>query len=140
MGIFRKKEKTYNKTTVIIIEIAVALVILLVGIGIKWLINNHDKDNGKVRIEDQVVEGISFVDFLYNEDTSEYLVNAINYNVATINIKELKLYIYSDENAQVAAVTFEGFDLEYNESHELKGKLPEGTSISTVEYAVELAD
>lgn len=138
MGLFRrKKEKTYNRTTTIIIEISVALVLFLAAIGIKWLVTNHDKKIGKINFDDQVVENLSFMDFELKTNTKEFMVNVRNYTEEKEDVKELVINFYAEDNSLVSSIVVPGFTLEKNQGTEVKGNVGTEVKLSKVEYIIK---
>ena len=88
----KNKEEKVNmkKSTVIIIEVVVAVVVLLVALGIKFLVTNKENKN-IVRLEDQLIENISFTDFIleYKDGKSVIDVTLINYTEEPIDVNKL---------------------------------------------------
>lgn len=139
-----KEEKVpMKKSTVIIIEVLVAVVVLLAALGIKYLVTNRHDDN-VVRLEDQLIDNISFTDFVltYEEGKSTINVTLINYTEEPIDINKLTIKLYAKDNTQVSEITAplnEGAGrLESNQRTEITSVIElDLTDIANVEYVVE---
>lgn len=141
----KNKEEKVNmkKSTVIIIEVVVAVVVLLVALGIKFLVTNKENKN-IVRLEDQLIENISFTDFIleYKDGKSVIDVTLINYTEEPIDVNLLTIKLYAKDNSKVTEIknAFPEFAgrLEKNQSiyvnHETEMDL---RGIAKVEYIVE---
>lgn len=139
-----KEEKVpMKKSTVIIIEVLVAVVVLLAALGIKYLVTNRHDDN-VVRLEDQLIDNISFTDFVltYEEGKSTINVTLINYTEEPIDINKLTIKLYAKDNTQVSEITAplnEGAGrLESNQRTEITSVIElDLTDIANVEYVIE---
>ena len=141
----KNKEEKVNmkKSTVIIIEVVVAVVVLLVALGIKFLVTNKENKN-IVRLEDQLIENISFTDFTleYKDGKSVIDVTLINYTEEPIDVNLLTIKLYAKDNSKVTEIKnpFPEFAgrLEKNQSiyvnHDIEMDL---RGIAKVEYIVE---
>ena len=141
----KNKEEKVNmkKSTVIIIEVIVAVVVLLVALGIKFLVTNKENKN-IVRLEDQLIENISFTDFTleYKDGKSVIDVTLINYTEEPIDVNLLTIKLYAKDNSKVTEIknAFPEFAgrLEKNQSiyvnHDIEMDL---RGIAKVEYIVE---
>lgn len=141
----KNKEEKVNmkKSTVIIIEVVVAVVVLLVALGIKFLVTNKENKN-IVRLEDQLIENISFTDFTleYKDGKSVIDVTLINYTEEPIDVNLLTIKLYAKDNSKVTEIknAFPEFAgrLEKNQSiyvnHDIEMDL---RGIAKVEYIVE---
>lgn len=141
MGIFRKKqkEKTINKKLVIAIEVSCAVLLFLTLLGIKWLITNKAPDQNIVTLENQTVENVSFVDFKveYVDEEGNVSVGAINYTDTKIEVKNLKIRMYAEDNNLVSQIEVPAFVLETNQEHLIENKILTSSKISSVEYIIE---
>lgn len=95
-----------KKSTIIIIEVACAVLVFGALIGIKYLVTNKVDDN-VVLLENQVVKNISFTDFkiTYEDGKSTVKVNMINYTAENIEIKKLVIKLYASDNTKVSEIT-----------------------------------
>lgn len=134
-----------KKSTIIVIEVLVALVVFGALIGVKYLITNKNNDN-VIKLENQVVKNISFTDFTltYEKKNSNIYVNMINYTEENIEIKKLTIKLYAKDNTQVSEIkadltvdgnpTIIGPNQQTAVENSTKLDL---TNISKVEYVVE---
>lgn len=141
MNLFRKKEekKTINRKTVIIIEVCCAVVLFLTLLGIKWLVTNRDVDVNVVKLENQVVENVSFVDFRieYEEEVGNVTVSAINYTEEEIKVPSLKIKLYAADNNLISQIEVPEFTLSTNQEHLIENKILTTTKVASVEYVIE---
>ena len=141
----KNKEEKVNmkKSTVIIIEVIVAVVVLLVALGIKFLVTNKENKN-IVRLEDQLIENISFTDFIleYKEGKSVIDVTLINYTEEPIDVNKLTIKLYAKDNSKVSEIEIPFPDLtgrlETNQRTQAHNETEmDLRGISKVEYIVE---
>lgn len=142
MGLFKKKDpvKTCNKRCVIIIEIIVAVLLFLTLLGIKWLVTNIDEDANVIKLDNQTVENVSFVDFEveYKDEQGNVTVSAINYTEEDITIPNLKIKLYASDNSLVSQIDVpEEIVLESNQEHLITSTIATTTKIASVEYVIE---
>lgn len=139
MGIFRKKKevKTVNRTVVIILEVLAALFLFTVLLAVKWAITSIDKDAGKTKLENQVVDNLSFVDFVIDKE-GVLTVSAINYTEETLNFKSVKIRLYAKDNSLISQVEVpEELELEKNQEHLITADVGNIDKVYSVEYIVE---
>lgn len=141
----KNKEEKVNmkKSTVIIIEVVVAVVVLLVALGIKFLVTNKENKN-IVRLEDQLIENISFTDFIleYNDGVSTIDVTLINYTEEPIDVNKLTIKLYAKDNSKVSEIEIPFPDstgrLETNQRTQAHNETEmDLRGIAKVEYIVE---
>lgn len=142
MGLFNKKEnrKPCNKRCVIVIEIIVAVLLFLTLLGLKWLIINIDEDANIVKLNNQVVNNVSFVDFKveYTEEQGNVTVSAINYTGEEIKIPNLKIKLYSSDNSLISQIEVaDPIVLETNQEHLIASTISTTSKVSSVEYVIE---
>lgn len=151
-GLFRKKEKGLDKktkmkkSTIIIIDVAVVVLLAAIALGIKFLVTNKI-DKNVVKLENQVVNNVTFTDFnlKYKNKKSNIKVTMINYTAEEIIIKKLTIKLYASDNRQVSEIT-----VDYLENADEPLKLGENqqstfenstkldlTDITKVEYIIE---
>lgn len=139
---FKKKEKmTLKKSTVIIIEVCVGLVVLLAALGIKYLVTNKADDS--IRFSDQVVSGITFSDFTIKKDEDNnnvITVNAINYSEESLDLERITVMLLTEDNIKVSEINFDfGYKLDKNQQIELMNTIAMDLSgVASVEYEVKL--
>ena len=102
----KKKEKRYSRKTVIILEVIFAVLAILIGLGIKYLITNQKTDT--INLSDQVVNNITFSGFniSFSKSGSKITVNLINYTKEPIKFKSVEMKMYAKNNTQVASVSY----------------------------------
>ena len=148
---WRKRDKDgsekvkMKKSTIIIIEVACAVLVFGILIGIKYLVTNKVDDN-VVYLENQVVENVSFTDFTltYEDGKSTIKVNMINYTEENIEISKLTIKLYASDNTKVSEIIA---DLAADGNATVLGPNQETvvenvaeldlTDISKVEYVIE---
>lgn len=141
----KEKAVKMKKSTIIIIEVSCALVILFAAIGVKYLITNK-VDNNVIKLENQVVNNITFSDFTlkYEKKTSKITVNMINYTEENIEIKKLTIRLYAKDNTKVSEIVADlqtdgnATVLGPNQRTQIENSTKlDLTDISKVEYVVE---
>ena len=125
---------------VIFFEILFAIILFLSLIGIKWLYYNGNNDSNEIKIENQIVNNISFVDFKakYTDTKTTITVSAINYTESPIDIKSIKIKLYSEDGSLISEVNMPNeLTLEQNHEHVISSELAKISEIASVEYIVE---
>lgn len=151
-GLFRKKEvgldaKTkVKKSTIVIIDIIVLVLLGAIAIGIKYLVTNK-VDKNLVKLENQTVNNITFSDFniKYKKKKSHINVTLINYTAEEISINKLTIRLYASDNTNVSAITIDyledsGEPLKLGENQQtiVENSTPlDLTGITNVEYIME---
>lgn len=140
MGLFIKKEEKSNKKIVIFFEVLFAIILFLSLIGIKWLYYNGNNNSDTIKIENQVVNDISFVDFSakYTDTKTTITVSAINYTSSPKEINSIKIKLYAVDNSLISEINVpSSFTLEPNHEHVISSELAKISEIASVEYIVE---
>lgn len=142
MGIFKKKEerKPCNKRCVIVIEIIVAVLLFLTLLGLKWLITNIDENANIVKLDNQVVNNVSFVDFKveYINEQGNVTVSAINYTGEEIEIPNLKIKLYSSDNSLISQIEVSNpIVLDTNQERLIASTISTTSKVASVEYVIE---
>lgn len=142
MGLFKKKEEPNkcSRRLIIIIEIIVAVLLFLTLLGLKWLFLNVHEDSNIVKLDNQVVNDVSFVDFQtkYENNKGEVSVSAINYLDKEITIPSLKIRLYSSDNSLVSQIEInEPIVLDANQEHLIENTIATNTKVARVEYVIE---
>ncbi len=104
----RKKEKLYSRKTVIAIEVIIAVLAILIGLGIKYLITNQATND--INLSDQTVNNITFSGFTINfekDGSSKINVSLINYTKEEVVVNSVTMKLYAKDNTQIAAITYE---------------------------------
>lgn len=139
---FKKKEekKRVNRVVVIIIEILLALLLLFSLIAIKYVITANDSDANKIKLENQVVENVSFIDFVidYTNNEGKLSVSAINYTENPLKITKLKINLYATNNSLISTVEIpDEITLEKNQEHLVTASVGNIDKVASVEYILE---
>lgn len=142
MGIFKKKgdKKLCNKRCVIAIEIIVAVLLFLTLLGLKWLITNIDEDANIVKLDNQVINNVSFVDFKveYTDKQGDITVSAINYTNEEIEIPNLKIKLYSSDNSLISQIEVANpIALQTNQEQLITSTISTTSRVASVEYVIE---
>ena len=139
----KKEEKRFNRTTVIVTEVCVAIVVLLSALGIKYLVTN--RTDKAIHLSDQVVENLTFSEFTIakgKNNSSSINVNIINYTEESITFKTVTVNLYASDNTKVASLTFgteeEPIKLEPNQETTIEGTSSIDLSdVTFVEYEIK---
>lgn len=139
---FKKKEekKTVNRVVVIIIEILLALLLFLSLVAIKWAITTKDPDANKIKLDNQTIENISFVDFVidYTNNEGKLTVSAINYTDEKVEISKLKIRLYATNNSLISTIEIpDEIVLDKNQEHLITASVGNIDKVASVEYVIE---
>lgn len=142
MGLFKKKdeEKKCSRRCIIAIEIIVAVLLFLTLLGLKWLFLNVHDDLNIVKLDDQTINDVSFVDFQtkYEDDKGNVSVSVINYTDKEVIIPSLKIRLYSSDNSLVSQIEVtDTIVLDAKQEHLIENTIATNTKVARVEYVIE---
>lgn len=140
MSLFRKKKESFgvDRKVVITFEIFGAIVLFLALLGIKWLYYNVE--SSVIRLDNQTINDVSFVDFKadYTDDKVLVSVSAINYTEKELNIKNVKIRLYANDNNLISEINVPNIGvLATNQEYFIKNEIVLDVKIASVEYEVE---
>ncbi|HPF83219.1 MAG TPA: hypothetical protein PLV83_03505 [Bacilli bacterium] len=136
----KKEEKRINRKVVIIIEVFAALFLFATLLGIKWLVTNGNSESNIVKLENQEVSNISFVDFKveYTKNKGNVTVSAINYKDQPVTINNLKIKLYAADNSLISQIEVaDQVNLESNQEQLITSTIATTTKVASVEYVIE---